>query len=125
MHLSFPPTYRTCIKFTCIFFIVAVNITNVSFPEGSNNMTAGYPLRIRVEIFGNPSSTVSWKIRQSNELIKENTLVFNVIEFQLDHVTCLHTNDYILTASNRVGNMSLKHFSLNVLCEYTYFLFTV
>lgn len=94
----------------------AVNITNVSFPEGSNNMTAGYPLRIRVEIFGNPSSTVSWKIRQSNELIKENTLVFNVIEFQLDHVTCLHTNDYILTASNRVGNMSLKHFSLNVLC---------
>lgn len=94
----------------------AVNITNVSFPEGSNNMTAGYPLRIRVEIFGNPSSTVSWKIRQSNELIMENTLVFNVSEFQLDHVTCLHTNDYILTASNRVGNMSLKHFSLNVLC---------
>lgn len=94
----------------------AVNITRVSFPVGSKTMKAGYPLTIRVEIYGNPSSTVSWKIRQSNEILKENLFEFNVSDFHLDHVICLHTNDYTLTASNKVGNMSLKHFSLNVLC---------
>lgn len=99
-----------------------MNITRVWFPSGSNNMTAGYPLRIKVEIYGNPSSTVIWKIKQSNEIIQQKDLVYNVSEFQLDPVTCLHTNDYTMTASNRVGNMSLNHFSLNVLCKYTYFI---
>lgn len=98
-----------------------MNITRVRFSEGSNNMTAGHPLKIKAEINGNPNSTVIWKTKESNDIVFQET-ASNVSEFKLEQVTCLHTNDYSITADNGVGKAALD-ISLNVLCKYKQALF--
>lgn len=87
------------------------------FKEGSNNMTAGNPLRIKAEIYGSPNSTVIWKIKDSNNILMQQESVSTFSEFIQDKVTCLHTNDYTVTANNSVGRMAFVDISLNVLCK--------
>lgn len=94
----------------------AVEIKQVLFKEGSNNMTAGNPLRIKAEIYGSPDSTVIWKIKDSNNILMQQESVSTFSEFIQDKVTCLHTNDYTVTANNSVGRMAFMDISLNVLC---------
>lgn len=108
-------SYNQSSKAKIITVYFAVNITRVRFSEGSNNMTAGYPLKIKAEINGNPNSTVIWKTKESNDIVFQET-ASNVSEFKLEQVTCLHTNDYSITADNGVGKAALD-ISLNVLCS--------
>lgn len=100
-----------------IFFLVPVEIKNVTFSEGSNNTAAGNPVKLVAIIDGNPESTVIWKIKDSNRTLLQNESISTISELTFRQASCLDSNEYTVEAFNGRGNIVMKDIYLNILCK--------